>query len=226
MKNPIEITKSLERFIQDHPEPRTCAFLMMQFGRTDAHESIVGCLRNTVSTYNIKLLRSDDKAYHDDLYWNIMTYIYGCSFGLALFERIESEVFNPNVAFETGYMIALNKPVCLLKDSTIPSLYANMIGRLFLPFDIQNPDKSISSVLIKWLFDKDLIQKSEKQKRSWSKYLPNVSKRDRQILKVVELAHQDLSNDEISQKLEMHIYDVYTICRSHGLPIKRFPEDH
>lgn len=104
----------------------------------------------------ITAVRADDKQYHDDLLQNIQTYIYGCGFGIAVFERIEEENFNPNVSLEVGYMLALRKPVCLLKDKTLRTLHADLIGKLYRVFDPQDPLKTISSELSKWMKDKDI----------------------------------------------------------------------
>ena len=61
-------------------------------------------IQSTLGTFGIAALRADDKEYHDDLLPNVLTYIYGCRFGIAVFERLEAEDFNPNVSLEVGYM--------------------------------------------------------------------------------------------------------------------------
>ena len=70
--------------------------------------------------------------------WNILTYIYGCRFGIAVFERIEDEAFNPNVALEVGYMMGLGKPVCYLKERTLRTLHTDLVGQLYSEFDVEN----------------------------------------------------------------------------------------
>ena len=100
----------------------------------------------------IEGLRADDLEYHQDLLPNVLTYIYGCNFGIAAFERIESERHNPNVALEVGYMIALGKPVCLLKNKNLSTLETNLEGKFyrnFDPFDATNPIGSELSVRIR-----------------------------------------------------------------------------
>ena len=96
---------------------------MMNFGKTKAHQEIAEAVKTTLAEAEIQGLRADDKDYHPDLYQNILTYMHGCGFGIAVFERIETETFNPNVSFEVGYMLALGKRICILKDQTIHELY-------------------------------------------------------------------------------------------------------
>lgn len=153
---PAEIQASLARFKVDHPDERKVAFIMMRFGRTDAHAEIVEGIRKALEPHGIVGVRADDKQYHDDLFPNILTYIYGCGFGVAVFERIEDEVFNPNVALEVGYSFALGKPVCLLKDQTLKTLHTDLVGKLYRTFDSHSPVKSIPPELTKWLSDKGI----------------------------------------------------------------------
>lgn len=87
----------------------------------------------------------------------ILTYVYGCRFGIAVFERIESEVFNPNVSLEVGYLLGLDKPVCFLKDHTLRTLHTDLIGQLYKQFDTQNSESTIPTVLLKWMEDKGII---------------------------------------------------------------------
>jgi nucleoside 2-deoxyribosyltransferase len=102
-------------------------------------------------------LRADDKQYHDDTLWNILTYMYGCRFGIAVFERIEVDAFNPNVSLEVGYMMGLGKPVCYLEERTLPALHTDLVGRLYQTFDLQSCEETIPRALWKWMTDKGLM---------------------------------------------------------------------
>ena len=76
--------------------------------------------------------------------------------GIAVFERIESDDFNPNVSLEVDYMMATGRPVCLLKDKTLRALPSDLVGRLYKSFDAQDPNDLISTVLRQWVGDKGL----------------------------------------------------------------------
>ncbi|HQU46696.1 MAG TPA: hypothetical protein PK867_28075, partial [Pirellulales bacterium] len=156
---PPEITESLMRFKTDHPDPLKAAFIMMRFGETAAHKNIVAGIGTVLGRHGITGLRADDKQYHDDLFANVATYLFGCGFGIAVFERLENDEFNPNVSLEVGYMFAMKKPVCLLKDKTLKTLHTDLVGKLYKTFDPQNPTGTIPSVVESWLFDKELAKR-------------------------------------------------------------------
>ncbi len=153
---PVEITESLRYFRQDHPDPAKTAFIMMEFGDTWEHAAITKAIRDELATRGIKGVRADDKRYHSHLYFNVQTYMHGCGMGMAVHDKIKSKTHNPNVALEIGYMFALRKPVCLLKDSNIDALYADLVGWMYESFDPSKPAKTIPSVVSKWLSDRGI----------------------------------------------------------------------
>ncbi len=154
---PPEIQLSIQDFRLDHPDSRKVAFVMMKFGTTKAHENIVNGIKRALDAHGITAVRADEKDYHADLYPNVLTYIYGCGFGIAVFERIEQEDFNPNVSLEVGYMLALGKRVCLLKDQTLKTLHTDLVSKLYKPFDPQDPIGSIPPALERWLKDWHMV---------------------------------------------------------------------
>lgn len=54
-------------------------------------------------------------------------------------------------------MLGLKKPVLLLKDKTLHALQTDLVGRLYRPFDPQNPGATIPKQVEAWLEDKNLI---------------------------------------------------------------------
>jgi len=154
---PAEISSFLQLFHKDHRESDNCAFLMMKYQNTPIHKKVIQAVKDTCKLFNIKVLRADDKEYASELFNNIRTYMHGCRFGIAIFERINEDDINPNVSLEVGYMLALNKPVCLLKDKTLKYLTTDLIGRIYREFNPQNAENEIPKVLKKWMFEQKLI---------------------------------------------------------------------
>jgi len=151
-----EIASGIEKFKQDHPTGNKTAFIIMQFGSTKLHESIVSCIKTSLEKHNITALRADDKEYMDDLFPNVKVYMHACDFGVAVFDRITEDDFNPNVTLEVGYMLGLGKNVLLLKDKTLKSLSTDLTGRLYKQFDTSEVLKTMPKQIDAWLSDKGL----------------------------------------------------------------------
>lgn len=150
---PKEIEREVLQ-IKKEFEGKKIAFLIMQFGASRFHNDIYDNIQKILIKKNIVVLRADYKEYHADLYYNILSYIYAADFGIAVFERIDDDLFNPNVAFEVGFMFALNKKVCLLKEKTLRSLPTDIVGKLYKSFDLNNIAESLEKSINKWIDDK------------------------------------------------------------------------
>jgi len=174
MRVPKTIKESLAEYKKDHADQTTC-FVVMQFGEqalakkspvTDEPKSektrVLEVIKSTLDKFSITALRADEKWYHQDLLQNVETYIFGCNFAIAIFEGFVENQFNPNVSFEIGYLLALQKPIFILKDKSLPkTLPADIIGKLYHEFDSSNPEETIPGNLVQWLRDKKLIREEE-----------------------------------------------------------------
>jgi len=152
-----EIASGLEKFRADYPLGTKTAFIIMQFGATKAHTGVVECIKNSLQSRGIVALRADDKEYMDDLFTNIKTYMHACDFGIAVFDRITEDDFNPNVSLEVGYMMGMGKDVLLLKDRTLRNLHTDLAGKLYKQFDTTDIDATMPQQIDKWLSDKGLV---------------------------------------------------------------------
>jgi len=226
---PVEITNSLKEFRRDYPNPLTVGFLMMQFDETRVHGTIVRTIKSVAKEHGIHAVRADEKAggYHSDGFWNVMTCIYGSAFGIAVFERLQDDLTNPNVAFELGCMYAVGKPVCLLKERTVRSVPADLMSKLYIKFDAQDPENSIRGSFVAWLRDKGLVTSSAEEtgkRTQWKQWItvPHFSKAERRRLKIKQeilaLVQQGYNTRQIARKLRQTENDVSWVCRLHGLP--------
>jgi len=152
-----ELGKYIEAFRDDYPTTQKTAFIVMQFGSTKVHDSLVKVIKETLKKHNIIGLRADDKEYADDLFANIRTYMHCSDFGISIFERVTEDNFNPNVSLEVGYMMGLGKQICLLKDKTLSNLHTDLVGKLYKPFDPLDIEDTLPNQLEKWLKDKGII---------------------------------------------------------------------
>lgn len=141
---PNEIEKSLRDFKADYPYPEKVGLIMMRFSDTETQHNIIKAIKEAARTHGIEALRADERTYNSLLVLNVKTYMWGCGFGFAVFDHISSkdEKYNPNVAFEVGYMHALQKRICLLKDASLRSLHSDLGGKIYYSFDAQDLEAS------------------------------------------------------------------------------------
>jgi hypothetical protein len=133
LKPPDEISKSLRRFTARYPNPLNVGLLMMRFG--SGASPIAEAIRHALSAHGLIGTLASDEPFHTDLLPNVKTYIWGCGFGVAVYDKTTGEEFNPNVSFELGYMIALRRPVLILLDTAIRGLYSDLGSKLYEPFE-------------------------------------------------------------------------------------------
>jgi hypothetical protein len=155
--HPAEIAMSLQRLRAKYPDPQKTGFLLMRFAAAKPLERIVTIIKQTAARHGLVVIRADENEFHADLWSNVRTHLHGCGFGIAVYERIETDEPNANVGLEVGYLMAMNKPVLLLKDRTIKTLQTDLAGRLYKPFDPHAPDTTLPMQLEKWLFDYGIV---------------------------------------------------------------------
>jgi len=155
--HPPEITISLDRLRSKFPDPKKFGFLIMRFTAAKPYKRIVEIIQNEAASLGLSIIRADEHEFHGELWGNVRTYLHGCGFGIAVYERIESNEPNANIGLEVGYLMAMNKPVLLLKDKTLETLQADLAGKLYKEFDPHNPEETIPSQLKKWLIDYGIV---------------------------------------------------------------------
>jgi hypothetical protein len=154
---PPEIAISIDRLRRKFPDPNTLGFLVMRFAAAKPFSRIVEVIKKTGEEHGLTLIRADENEFHADLWGNVRTHLHGCSFGVAVYERIETDEPNANVGLEVGYLMAMNKPVLLLKDRTVETLPADLAGKLYKTFDPHDPENSIPERMTKWLHDNGIV---------------------------------------------------------------------
>lgn len=145
----------LRTFLDDHPDPSRNVFIMMRFIETEQMNDIAGTIKATLSERGFHGVRADDRDYTGELWSNIEVYMTCCLLGIAVFEDIEQRDFNPNVSLELGYMLGRRRRCLILKEQRLPNLPADVIHRLYKPFDVFDIQRSVGREVARWV-DVDL----------------------------------------------------------------------
>lgn len=147
-----------EVFKRDHNSSRT-VFVMMKFAGGDAEKDkklkrLYELIKLSLDKFGFITVRADEKNYASTHYiWdNAQVYLNGCDYGIAILENIYLDEMNPNVALEYGYMLAKRKKVLLLKQKSFVNIRADILGKIWKEFDVDNED-SIETAIRAWMID-------------------------------------------------------------------------
>ena len=151
---PKHVVDAIRRLLEEHPDMRRNGFVIMPFGA--AFDEIHQAISETLASFELRALRADDVAYDAALLANIEAYMRGCAFGIAVHEEV-----NANVAYESGYMRALGKPVCVLKERSSPALPSDLVGQLYLEYDAGDVRASIRAALSRWLIGQRIVDQED-----------------------------------------------------------------
>ncbi len=153
----------IQRFKQEH-DPKRTVFVMMKFSGGDIAkdtklEKLYTSIKLELDKYGFDAVRADEKDYSDTGYlWdNIQIYLNGCEYGIAVLENLYSDEMNPNVALEYGYMLAKGKKVLLLKEKSFKNINADILGKIWKEFDIDNPT-TVKKAIQSWMIDLGIPQ--------------------------------------------------------------------
>jgi len=149
---PKHVVDAIRRLLEDFPDMRLNGFVMMPFAREN--DELHGAIAETLASFDLRALRADDTAYDPDLLSNIESYMRACSFGIAVYRDV-----NANIAYESGYMRALGKPVCILKERSLSALPTDLVGQLFVEFDANDLAPSVRAALSRWLVEQRVVSR-------------------------------------------------------------------
>jgi hypothetical protein len=150
LEGPSLLEPALRRFLADHPNPDRTVFVMTRFAETQQQIEIASAIREALARAGYDAVRADDRAYIDELWSNIQVYITGSRVGVAVFEEIERNQFNPHIALELGYMLAARRRCLMLKEQRLERPPTDVIGRLYGSFDMFNISATVGEQVSRW----------------------------------------------------------------------------
>lgn len=162
---PDTLKEEINRFRMSH-KGRPTAFIMTSF--REQHLRTANTIISILERYGIDgCLASEGEGgiYSDNLWLNIEVYMHGCDFGIGIYaddrllkgdeEIVEMKKarINPNMSQEVGYMLALHKPVCILKHYKLKDIPSDLSGRIYVQYNKVNLENKLTS----WLKSKRIV---------------------------------------------------------------------
>jgi len=140
----------LEGFVEAYPHLDRNVFIMMPFGGEVA-ATMHDYISKALDEHGLIPLRADDRTFAPSLWWNVVTYMLGSSYGIVVYEPEGDVPFNPNVSIEAGFMSALDRPVLFLLNQYHQKLPVDWSGHLFKVYRPANLASSITECISDWI---------------------------------------------------------------------------
>jgi protein-tyrosine-phosphatase len=140
----------IQKFLGQYPHIDRNVFVMMPFS-TPQSDSIFEFIAEELHDHGLIALRADKKAFSSTLWWNVVTYMLGSSYGIVIYERSGKVPFNPNVSIEAGFMLSLERPVLFLANDKLRGLPVDFSGHIFKTYRSDNMASSTRSAVRDWI---------------------------------------------------------------------------
>lgn len=142
---------------------KTTAFIMTSFAVE--HKSVADKIIDILKKHDINGYIADAVGgkHSDDLLPNIEVFMYGCDFGIGIYaddsilENNEKIRINSNLSFEVGYMLSMQKQICILKDKKLTKLNSDLCSKIYVEFDKDDTTNNLEQSLTEWLRNKKII---------------------------------------------------------------------
>lgn len=138
-------------------EGKKTAFIIMKFSEDERFKKALEIIKSKLTEYDIVGIRADEQQFASTIWENIKVYMDNADYGIAIAESVEDQYINSNVSVEIGYMLALKKKVCLLKEKSLDKLHSDFAGIIYNEFDIDDVEGTLPITLEKWMNFENII---------------------------------------------------------------------
>ena len=149
---PVRYQHGVAGFLGEHLFDRNI-FLMSRFPAEkdsfDLDAAIKVC-QGICTGHQMALHQASDAAFDDDLLANVGSYIWACRYGVALVEDREEEGVNLNMVLEVGAMLVTGRRCLLLKDTSVEKMPTDLVGQIYKPVDLEDPE-TVTAAVEDWL---------------------------------------------------------------------------
>lgn len=148
---PAPLQEGVNRFLKASPRFQDNVFVMMSYRDSELLQEIERVLRGVLSSYGLEAHLAKDRAHSPERWTNIEIYMWSCALGIAVLETMGQRSVNDNVLIETGYMLALNHSVLLLKERRVKQLPGDIHNLVYKRFDIEKVEATVASKVREWV---------------------------------------------------------------------------
>lgn len=124
-------------------------FLMMKY--RESNSDIEKLIKAALGAFGYNCICAKDLSWNiTNDYYNTMAVIYCCKYGIALFDKMEAEqVYNPNVAYELGFMQSQGKKCLTIKHKdVVKSKFFDSLKDLIKEY---SADNELMTIISEWV---------------------------------------------------------------------------
>jgi hypothetical protein len=152
---PPALLKPLHTFLEDYPFERN-VFGMTRFpsktadGKADPLATALTAAKAACEKHGLIFHLASDRNIVDDLWPNVAAHMWGCRYGIAVFEAVSDKGLNYNLNIEVGSCLVLGRRLALLKDKSLKAMPSDLVGHIYLDVDLAKPG-SVTKRLDGWI---------------------------------------------------------------------------
>lgn len=143
---PPVLVPILREFLRDHPFDYN-VLGMTRFPSEgegeppDPVNEAVAIAGDVCRAHGLEFHLASDRQLHDDLWTNVAAHMWASRYGIAFIEDLATPKrgLNYNLTIEVGAMMMIGRRTALLKDSSVPRLPTDLVGRIFKDVDLSAP---------------------------------------------------------------------------------------
>jgi hypothetical protein len=126
-------------------------FLISRFpaGVSDPLSAIFERIRRAAAEHDMTVHLASDSNAEDTLWANVVTYMWGCRYGIALIDDHPAGL-NPNVLIEIGSMLMTGRRCAILKDPSAPKMPTDLVGHIYKSVTFRDHE-GIERAIHEWL---------------------------------------------------------------------------
>ena len=155
---PPEALVAIKDFLSQHPFESN-VFGMTRFpetrpegGQPDPVQPALRVAREVCAAHGLTFHLASDRALSDDLWTNVVSFMWASKFGIAFFEDRQDRGLNYNMGIEVGSMLMAGRRCALLRDTSVERMPTDLVGRIYKSVDLARPD-SVGDELHRWVRD-------------------------------------------------------------------------
>lgn len=138
------------------------SFVIMPFGRNsdqtaEYFDTILKVIRRYLEGLGLVIHRADDRSLAEYIWHSVVEYMQSAEAGIVVLDDRGQGYVSQNVMLELGYMLALGKPLLILREASAPKLIVDLQGRDSPPYNADRINEDIPKCLEKWIKDRELV---------------------------------------------------------------------